>query len=103
MENTEQPASKLQAAVDSRWQRLLFIVLFVIAFELTKTLTYLVLVVQFLLRLLLGGVNGNLQTFGRMLSLYAAEIIGFLTYASDRLPFPFSPWPRVPEETEPKG
>ena len=99
-EHTEHPESKLQAAVESRWQRLLFIVLFVVVFEITKGLVYLVLAVQFLLRLLVGSVNGNLRSLGRVLGLYAAEIIDFLTYASDRLPFPFSPWPHVPEEEE---
>ncbi len=100
MEN-EDP--KVKKAVEGRWLRLLFIILFLIAFHLTETVLYIVLTVQFLLRLLVGRVNSRLQTLGRMLGAYAAEIIEFLTYASDRLPFPFSPWPRLPERPDKTG
>ena len=59
---------------------------------------------QFLCTLIAGKPNDNARCFGKDLSLYAAEIIQFLSYNTDRKPWPFSPWPETkPENPEPTG
>lgn len=76
------------------WARLPYLVLFVVAFELSKAVMYFVLVVQFLLRVTTGHANERLRGFGGHLGRYVRDIVAFLTYESDAMPFPFAPWPK---------
>ena len=75
------------------WIRLLYILLFVVIFNLMEAATYVVLVVQFVFHLFTGKPNARLSDLGSSLASYARELIVFLTYRSDDLPYPFGPWP----------
>ena len=75
------------------WIRLLYIILFVAIFNLVEAATYIVLVVQFVFHLFTGKPNERLSELGASLASYARELIVFLTYRSDELPYPFGPWP----------
>jgi hypothetical protein len=46
-----------------------------------------------ILTLLASQPNAELVRFGRGLGRYCQHIIEFLTFASDQVPFPVSPWP----------
>jgi hypothetical protein len=45
------------------------------------------------LTLLAGRPNIELARFGAGLANYSRQSIEFLTFVSDRIPFPFSEWP----------
>ena len=74
------------------WLRLLYIVLFAVIFIITEFIVAIVVIIQFGFVLLTGGVNTNLKDFGDDLSRYVYDILRYLTFNSDSLPFPFSDW-----------
>ncbi len=86
-------ATQIQKSAESPWKRLLFIILFAIIFNLVEFVVFVVVVIQFLAKLLTGGVNKQLQLLGPTLGAYARQIIEFLTYYSDDRPYPFRSWP----------
>ena len=77
----------------ARWTRLLYIVLFAIAYQIVQTAVMLIAIVQFVLDLFSGETLDTLRRFGAQLGLYSREIVDFLSYKTERMPFPFSDWP----------
>lgn len=77
------------------WLRLAYMVLFGVVFYFGQFLIALVAIVQFLHKLLNGAPHPRLSAFGSEVAAYYREMIDFLSYHSERIPFPFSPWPRT--------
>ena len=75
------------------WLRALFMLLMVMAYQLSVTLLFFVALIQFVFALLADGPNERLMAFGRNLGAYLRQIVEFLTFSSDEAPFPFSDWP----------
>ena len=75
------------------WMRLVYMILFVIAFNVAEIVLGAVVIVQFLFQLFTGQSNERLRTLGQGLGAYIYEIIVFLTYHADDKPFPFGHWP----------
>jgi hypothetical protein len=71
----------------------LFMLLMSFAYQLTGTLVFIVAVVQFIMVLLTGTPNVYLLEFGRSLGRYLQQIVDFLTFAVEVMPFPFNAWP----------
>ncbi len=77
-----------------QWLRLLFMLVFAfVLFNVLSVVFVILLIAQFVFRLATGAVNGRLARFGRQLSGYGTQILRYITYASDRRPFPFADWP----------
>jgi hypothetical protein len=57
---------------------------------------------QLVFVLLSGEKNENIVNFGRSLSIYEYHILLFLTFSTEKLPFPFSPWHMSADLKEPK-
>ena len=74
-----------------RWMRLLYMVVFAIIGYAVYWLIVFLAVVQFGLALLTGHPNENLKDFAAKLDAYLKSVTDFLGYASDVVPFPFSP------------
>lgn len=70
-----------------------FILLFFVAARFVGFLVTVITLFQFLCVLIVSKPNVNVKHFGKNLSLYAAEIIQFLSYNTDRKPWPYSKWP----------
>lgn len=81
------------------WVRALYMVLFGIAFGLTRIIIVFVVIFQFLTILFTGRANEPLLQFGKNLSVFVFEILEFQTFNTEQRPFPFSPWP----DEEPGG
>ena len=77
----------------SIWIRGLFMVLMAIAFYISGMLLVVVAIVQFVLALVSDGPNARLVAFGQSVGLYLSEIASFVSFATEDVPFPFSPWP----------
>lgn len=75
------------------WMRALFMLLMALAYQVTGMLVFVVTVVQFALMLLTDTPNKQLVEFGRSLGRYFQQLVDFLTFSTERLPFPFSVWP----------
>lgn len=75
------------------WIRGLFMLLMALAFHVFGTVVCFVTVIQFLIMLLNGTPNARLVSFGRSMGRYLKQIVDFLTFATEELPFPFNDWP----------
>ena len=73
--------------------RLVYIVLFAVIFNIVEFVLTVMVVVQFLFKLFSGEANENLSSFGHKLAIYVYEIIAYLTFHTDDMPYPFAPWP----------
>jgi hypothetical protein len=91
MAETEYPMT----TTDKRniWLRGLFMLLMAMAYQLSGTLLFILAVIQFVLVLINEAPNARLLSFGRSLGNYTRQIVRFLTFASEEVPFPFSDWP----------
>lgn len=78
------------------WLRLLYMVLFGIAFEVAKFVTFFVAAVQILFKLFTGGVQPRLSGFGASLAVFLRQTVDFMTFRSEVRPYPWSAWP-LPE------
>ena len=89
-------ADNLREHVTTRatWLRLLYMVLFIIAFNVAELVISIVVLVQFLFKLFTGGPLEQLVILGDSLSSYIAEIVQFLTFRTEDMPYPFSKWPK---------
>lgn len=77
----------------SIWLRLVIMLLMGLAYQLTGTMVLIVTVIQFVVRLVNDTPNIQLVKFGRSLGRYLQQIVNFLTFASEEIPFPFTDWP----------
>jgi hypothetical protein len=95
---SEEPAmnedTKQHVRARETWIRLVYMILFGVVFYVGQFVVGLVAVVQFLLKLLTGAPHARLVAFGAEMAVFYREIVEFLSFHSERIPFPFSPWPR---------
>lgn len=75
------------------WIRALFMLLMALAYQVSGTVLCIVTVIQFLIMLLNDRPNARLVSFGRSMGRYLQQIVNFLTFASEDIPFPFNDWP----------
>lgn len=75
------------------WVRGFLMLLMVFAIHVSGTLIFAVTVIQFVMMLLNDTPNARLVALGRGLGEYLHQIVTFLTFATEEIPFPFSEWP----------
>ena len=74
-------------------QRMLYMLAFALVFWVLCWVLAIATVLQAILTLLAGRPQPDLVRFGSSLGQYARQIVEFLLFASDALPFPFGGWP----------
>lgn len=80
----------------STWRRLLFMLLFLFLWGVSRVVTAAVVLIQFLWVLFTGQTNEQLLKLGQGLATYSYQIVLYLTFNSDQRPFPFTDWPEGP-------
>ncbi len=80
----------------NRWIRLLYMVLFVIIFEIAKNLVYLITLIQFIVSMFKDEPIEELTKFSQSLSTFIYNTSRFLMYNSEQMPFPFEDWRNQP-------
>ena len=78
----------------STWRRILYMLLFAIAYSVAEMVVSAIVVAQVVFVLFSGKPNEQLLDFGAQLSRYLYEVLRYLTFNTDRQPFPFSAWNR---------
>lgn len=78
----------------SVWLRGLFMVLFLIFFEIGEWLLGAVAVLQFLWLLFDREPNDHIRRFGQSLSIWLRDTARFQSCETDDKPFPWAPWPK---------
>jgi len=76
------------------WMRGGYMLLFAVAFSLAQSLHTLIAIVQFIALLVWREPNAHIREFGGGLAKWVGQMSAFLTCASERRPWPFSPWPK---------
>ncbi len=75
------------------WIRGLFMLLMALAYQVSGTVLCIVTIIQFLIMLMNDIPNARLVSFGRSMGLYLQQIVNFLTFSTEEIPFPFNDWP----------
>lgn len=76
------------------WVRVFYMLVVGVIAHFAIMLTWLLLMLQFLVTLVTGEPSRSLMRFGRSAGLYVAAAFAFIGFASENKPFPFSDWPR---------
>ena len=94
-ESSKRPQGELEKNLTSKrtWLRLLTMVLFAIIFIVATWLAAAIVILQFIVVLVTGDTNSNLQNLGSSMGIYLHNIVDYLSYNNDDLPFPFADWP----------
>jgi hypothetical protein len=74
------------------WNRFFFMLVFAAIGEIIRLLIWVVTIFQIASVIITGKANENILHFGRNLSVYAYHILLYLTFSTEKLPFPFTPW-----------
>ena len=74
------------------WIRGLFIVVFGVILYFVFAVIWLLVIFQFVTKVLTGNLNQHLANFSVGLVRYAFQILNYITFQSEERPFPFSPW-----------
>jgi hypothetical protein len=83
------------------WIRLLYIILYAVILNIAEGVTFILTVLQFVFHLFTGRPHARLSALGGSLAAFVREVVAFLAYHTDELPFPFGQWPSV--EAPPKS
>ncbi|PXF31901.1 hypothetical protein WH50_07295 [Pokkaliibacter plantistimulans] len=73
--------------------RTVYMIFFVLLLKLAVLATFFVIVLQWLVRLIIGESSRALLEWGYSLREFICQALAFLTYHSEEKPFPFSAWP----------
>jgi len=73
--------------------RALYMLLFALVFWLLCWTLAITAIAQLGLTVLAARPNSDVARFGAGLAAYSRQIIEFLTFATDHVPYPFSEWP----------
>ena len=78
---------------DNIWMRGLYMLLFVLFYSVAEFVMGAVVIVQFGYRVLNDENHPRLLALGAGIALYIYQVLRFLSFNSDEMPFPFSDWP----------
>lgn len=73
--------------------RVLWMLLFLLVWQVAATLLGALVLVQLIYRLVYGAPNGSLMGFGDSLSRFLAQIGRFGSFHTEQKPWPFADWP----------
>lgn len=80
------------------WMRGLFIILFSVIFYFLISIIWLLVIFQFITKVVTGNLNAQLEKFSSSLTQYTQQILDYVTFQSETRPFPFSPLPGSGEQ-----
>lgn len=80
------------------WLRVFFIVVFGFVYGVVNWVLAAVVLVQVCWSLITANTSDRLRSFGSSLGQYLRQIVRFLTYNSEDMPFPFADWPEPDNE-----
>ncbi|HVS77984.1 MAG TPA: DUF4389 domain-containing protein [Steroidobacteraceae bacterium] len=73
--------------------RILYMLLFAVVFWIVSWVLAVAAVAQLLIRILSGRPSPELARFGGALARYTAQIVEYLTFNTDRVPYPVGEFP----------
>lgn len=95
-------SKKSGIASEHFWLRILFMLFFIVAYQIVELLVLIISLIQLVYVALNNDKNLFLQQTGASLSDYAQQIFRYLTWNSETKPYPFTPWPQgMAPDTDP--
>lgn len=76
------------------WLRLVFMILFSIFYFVSISLYSVMLAFQVLVALITGNPNERVRAFHAQLVQYIYRVLRYISFGSEKKPFPFDDWPR---------
>lgn len=76
------------------WMRALHMLLFAIIYTVSEVVITAVVIIQFIMVLFTGKGNQRLLQLGQSLTTFIYQILQFLTFNSEVMPYPFGEWPK---------
>ncbi|MEE3003689.1 MAG: DUF4389 domain-containing protein [Pseudomonadota bacterium] len=73
--------------------RLIYTIIFIFIYSIIKPIIIIITILQFVHVFVKSEKQPYLLDIGHSLAQYSYEIISFLTFNSEEIPFPFSSWP----------
>jgi hypothetical protein len=83
------------------WKRIFLMLLFAVIITLVRWIAWVPILLQLFFVLVSGEKNRHIVSFGRGLAIYDYHLLLYLTFGTDTLPFPFSPWGMTAELKSP--
>lgn len=80
------------------WLRVFFIIVFAFVYWVVNWVLAAVVLVQVCWSLITANTSERLRDFGSSLGQYLRQIVRFITYNSEDMPFPFADWPEPVED-----
>jgi len=84
------------------WLRLVYMILFAFVLQVAVAVLWVVVIIQFLFKLLSGKANFKLAQFADSLVKYITQSFEFECFISEEKPFPFMDFPESDIEPEPE-
>lgn len=94
-EITESPVSRKKIGI-----RLLYTILYLIVFEILKTVIQITVVFQYIYLLITKKYSAPVRNFSNKVATYAYKVIRYLTLNDNLRPFPFHEFPEEMEKPE---
>ncbi|MHC5129746.1 DUF4389 domain-containing protein [Pseudomonas glycinis] len=85
--------SKSETQYESILLRVLWMIVYLLVWQVAQFILGAVVLVQLIYRLIYGAPSASLMNFGDSLSQFLAQIGRFGTFHSDQKPWPFADWP----------
>ena len=99
-ENKSTNAPTMIVSNPPAWQRALYMVLFGLIAYVALLFVYFLSVAQFILTIINGQKNDNLCHFASRINAYLRQVLQFLSFEVDTVPFPFSALPESNQEDQ---
>lgn len=90
---SEQEKKPAGIRTEGFWLRIIFMLLFAVAYQIAELLIALSVLIQVVFVAFSGEQNLFLRQAGANLSRYTYQVYRYLTFNSEEKPFPFAPWP----------
>lgn len=97
------PETKNNLLNADTYKRLAFMVIFILIFGIVELVIYAIALGQIIHLLFRGTHQEEVKAIGTSVSSYTYDIVKFLTFDTEHLPFPFEPWKYSKKEDEPKN
>ena len=77
------------------WKRGMFMLLFLVFAKIAGLVIMVIMVFQFVMKLITGHFNERLLPVSRSLAQYVLQIVQFNTFLTEQRPYPYDNWPQA--------
>lgn len=93
-EPSNSPCDLSEVKKSHHWSRLIYMLVFALLLNLAGAVMWLLAALQFAFALTSGRDNAQLRAFGASLAAFVQQALLYVSYNSERKPFPFADWPK---------